>query len=109
MNENRTTQHAPSHGVTHGQTLAGSANAYLAQHWPTPTTKDTNLVTSELNPDGKHGMELRRAAGHFHLAQTTGPDGKPGQPQADLNPRFVAALMGVPQDWLTPYTSGETV
>lgn len=77
--------------------------------WPTPTTKDTNLVTSELNPDGKHGMELRRAAGHFHLAQTTGPDGLPGQPQADLNPQFVASLMGVPKDWLTPYTSEETV
>ena len=85
-------------------TLLGSARA-----WPTPTTKDTNLVTSELNPDGKHGMELRRAAGYFHLAQTTQPDGKPGQPTADLNPQFVAALMGVPKDWLTPYTSEETV
>ena len=108
MNENRTTQHAPSHGVTHGRTLAGSANAHMSTMWPTPTTKDTNLVTSELNPDGKHGMELRRRAGHFHLAQTTEPAGNDGQPRADLNPQFVAALMGVPKDWLTPYTSEET-
>ena len=108
MNENRTTQHAPSHGVTHGRTLAGSANAHMSKMWPTPTTKDTNLITSELNPDGKHGMELRRAAGHFHLDQTTQPDGKPGPPRADLNPQFVAALMGVPPDWLTHSTSEAT-
>ena len=90
-------------------TLVPLTDASGSGSWPTPTTKDTNLVTSELNPDGKHGMELRRAAGHFHLAQTTQPDGKPGQPTADLNPQFVAALMGVPKDWLTPYTSEETV
>ena len=76
--------------------------------WPTPTTRDTNLVTSERNQNGKHGMELRRAAGHFHLAQATEKAGKHGSPTADLNPQFVAALMGVPPDWLTHSTSEAT-
>lgn len=69
MNENRTTQHAPSHGVTHGKTLAGEAS-------------------------------------HHHQATT--PDGPTGSPKVDLNPEFVAALMGLPPGWLTPYTSAET-
>lgn len=34
--------------------------------------------------------------------------GNDGQPKADLNPRFVAALMGVPWDWLTHSTSEAT-
>lgn len=34
-NENRTTKDAPSHGVTHGATLAGTAAG-----WPTPTSTD---------------------------------------------------------------------
>ncbi|MGB5760819.1 MAG: hypothetical protein WBM50_28145, partial [Acidimicrobiales bacterium] len=63
MNENRTTQHAPSHGETHGRTLAGDAAS--------------------------------------HQAETTTPDGNNGSPRADLNPWFVAALMGLPWDWLT--------
>jgi hypothetical protein len=66
MNENRTTKPAPSHGVTHGSTLAGVASR------PDPTT-------------------------------TT--DGKNGSPQADLNPRFVEALMGLPDGWSDPLAS----
>ena len=69
MNENRTTKPAPSHGVTHGTTLAGEAS----RHVPTTTT-----------------------------------DGPNGSLKADLNPRFVAALMGVPPDWLTLSISGGT-
>ena len=72
MNENRTTQHAPTHGRGHGRTLAGEA----AEH-------------------GRH-------------VPTTPTDGNDGSPRADLNPRFVAALMGVPWDWLSPFTSVET-
>ena len=68
-NENRTSRPAPSHGVTHGQTLAGVASLH------TPTT------------------------------QTDGPS---GSPRADLDPQFVAALMGLPWDWLTLSTSEET-
>ena len=62
MNENRTGKHAPSHGVTHGKTLAGEAS---------------------------------------HRAPTTEPDGTDGSPKVDLNPFFVATLMGLPMDWLT--------
>lgn len=36
---------------------------------------------------------------------TDGPD---GSPRADLNPFFVAALMGLPLDWLTLSTSAVT-
>lgn len=66
MNENRTTQDAPSHGKTHGRTLAGTAS----HHAPTTTT------------DGPSGMVL--------------------------NPRFVEALMGLPNGWLTPSISAAT-
>ena len=67
MNENRTTRHAPSHGKTHGRTLAGEA-----------------LGLPDL---------------------TTRTDGGGTSLKVDLNPRFVAALMGLPWDWLTPSTS----
>lgn len=40
--------------------------------------------------------------------QTTTTDGSDGELKADLNPRFVAALMGVPWDWLSPCTPVET-
>ena len=35
-------------------------------------------------------------------------DGTTTSQPADLNPRFVEALMGVPPNWLTPSTSVET-
>jgi hypothetical protein len=56
--------------------------------------EDTNLPSQE--------------AEAFHLDPTTRTDGNDGSPRADLNPRFVAALMGVPWDWLTPSTSAAT-
>jgi hypothetical protein len=40
-NENRTTHHAPSHGVTHGKTLAGEAAM-----WPTPNVPNGGRVLS---------------------------------------------------------------
>lgn len=64
MNENRTMSNAPSHGVTHGATLAGEAAGLHAQMTPT--------------------------------------DGTDGVPLADLNPRFVEALMGLPDRWADP-------
>ena len=73
--------------------------------WPTPKAHDakaprSNTETKRESPDLNDVVS--------RLDQTTQPDGKPGQPTADLNPQFVAALMGVPKDWLTPYTSEET-
>jgi hypothetical protein len=66
MNENRTGKHAPTHGTTHGRTLAGDAS---------------------------------------HLGGTITADGPNGSQRADLNPWFVAALMGLPWDWLTHTTT----
>lgn len=151
-------------------TLVPPTSATASGSWPTPTTKDTNLVWSPVHES--HGMELRRAVGHFHErmwqtpttteaegngmrsgsrsgepklqgqakmwptprasmnenrttkpapshgvshgstlageasrhAPTTATDGPDGSPRADLNPPFVAALMGVPWGWLTPST-----
>ena len=51
---------------------------------------------------------LKHQAEGFRLDPTTPSDGNDGSPKADLNPRFVAALMGVPWDWLTPSTSAAT-
>lgn len=45
---------------------------------------------------------------HGPLDGTTPTDGGTTSPPADLNPRFVEALMGVPPGWLTPCTSVET-
>ena len=69
MNENRTGKNAPSHGQTHGLTLAGTASH---QHATTPTA------------------------------------GNSGSTKVDLNPWFVASLMGLPADWLTHCTSEVT-
>ncbi len=85
-NENRTTQDAPSHGVTHGATLAGTAGS-----WATP-------------------VEQR-----FHIgppAQTTPMPGDESLPSGQtlrrrLNPRFAEWLMGWPEGWVevTNFTS----
>ena len=65
--------------------------------WPTPTARDTK---GEDQPNPQGGMSLVNAA-CGRQSQTTPTDGSDGSPRADLNPRFVAALMGVPWDWLT--------
>lgn len=70
--------------------------------WPTPLARDgkgepgTNFNQSN----------LVRSVGLHHPTTTT--PGTDGSPKADLNPRFVAALMGVPWDWLNPCTPVET-
>jgi hypothetical protein len=38
-------------------------------------------------------------------APTTTTDGPTGSPKADLNPRFVEALMNLPDGWSSPTTS----
>jgi hypothetical protein len=68
---------------------------------------DQAVSVSELSrPDGS--TRRRLPSGRSRRHQTTPTDGNDGPPKADLNPRFVAALMGVPWDWLTPSTSVET-
>lgn len=93
MNENRTAKDAPSHGVTHGRTLAGQAATF-----PTPKTTDAKTASP--------GDANRNAPGLRALTITT--DGPTTSRRADLNPFFVASLMGLPMDWLTHSTSEVT-
>lgn len=120
-NSNRTTQMAPSHGLTHSHVLAGQASS-----WPTPTTRDNKgggiAVT---RPDGKSRMDmLDWKAESFSppgLPTSDGPtsfSSSPGSPlplplvasasggtrpdlstRKRLNPVFVEWLMGWPLFW----------
>lgn len=62
-------------------------------------------------PHGDGGPSLKTQVLHstdgLH-ARTMLADGKRGKPTVDLNPQFVASLMGLPKDWLTSYTLEET-
>jgi len=109
-NENRTTRNAPSHGKTHGKTLAGEAGS-----WPTPAASVANdretpetwearamrLKAKHNNSNGA-GKPLTVAACQFpfslQVRETPG-----GQRYSDrtrrLNPRFVELLMGMPPSW----------
>lgn len=90
-----------------GNRTAVTSLTVQAEMWPTPRASmafcgDDNASS---NPNsGGHG--LKHTAG-LH-APTIMPDGSSTSPKADLNPSFVAALMGLPLDWLTPFTSAET-
>jgi hypothetical protein len=96
--------------------LAPPTNANASGSWPTPQAADGHKIGS-MTPEtaarqaAKGHQEM--LAGAIHTASgpraaTTTPDGPNGSPKADLNPRFVEALMGVPKGWLTPSTSVET-
>jgi hypothetical protein len=75
-----------------------------AKMWPTPRAHDGASGGDKASSHPKSGGDgLQTAASRHH--QTTTTDGGAGSPKADLNPRFVAALMGVPWDWLTPCIS----
>lgn len=75
--------------------------------WATPRASEAHRGT-----DPKHGTggeSLRQQTGTHGLrsvATTTGGDG--GLPKVDLNPSFVAVLMGLPPDWLMLSTSEVT-
>jgi len=77
--------------------------------WPTPETTDDrsrdNPTDQARNSPGLSAVAPQWASRH---APTTTTDGPNGSRKADLNHRFVAALMGVPWDWLTPSTSAAT-
>lgn len=96
-NANRTTQNAPSHGSTHGATLAGTA-----AQWPTPMSKDWKSGSVSPETLAKNSRPLNEFAIHcFHLPPTISKPGKKSlkgsrgcAPQ--LNPVFVSWLMGWP-------------
>ena len=124
-NENRNTKAAPSHGVTHGRTLAGEA-----QNWSSPRATDgekggpnmsfgaggTPLPAQAVGwatpttRDGKDGGNPSAAAPTNSLLGRQAPrmltDGSQLSLPADwagsrlyLNPRFVEWLMGWPDEW----------
>lgn len=71
--------------------------------WPTPRASEGFRGTDP--PHGDGGPSLRQVATsgpHDQTTETAGTGGKV------LNPRFIEALMGLPNGWLTPSTSAET-
>lgn len=101
--ENRTTKPAPTHGTTHGTTLAGEAAT-----WGTPTARDhkdgaCNLETNEVN-----GLLARQDLSRQFspLVQVTSIHGQELSPtevstteRRRLNPAFVNWLQGNPWWW----------
>lgn len=103
-----------------------------ARQWPTPTTMDMRKSGGNPNTTGTHGTTLtdatvrmwgtpaardeqRSVEAALVKQATRGPrieetttDGPDGSPKVDLNPFFVATLMGLPMDWLTLSTSEVT-
>ena len=77
-----------------------------ARMWPTPRAHDA-AGCDKASSHPKSGGDGLITAASRHVPTTT-TDGPNGSLKADLNPRFVAALMGVPPDWLTHSTSGVT-
>lgn len=84
--------------------------------WPTPSAKlgdsrrgGPSRATAEIRlfEQGRRNLDDAVAI-HGRPDPMTAPDGTDGEQRADLNPRFVAALLGVPWDWLNPSTSVET-
>ena len=75
--------------------------------WATPRASEAHRGT-----DPKHGTggeSLRQQTGTSGLRSVvTTTDGDNGSPKVDLNPFFVATLMGLPMDWLTLSTSEVT-
>jgi hypothetical protein len=76
--------------------------------WPTPRASEMHRGSDPDRGPGGGSKGLKHHAEGFRPVPTTPLDGDDGSPKADLNPRFVAALMGVPWDWLTPFTSEAT-
>jgi hypothetical protein len=79
------------------------------KQWPTPTAHDHKDLGGPPSQQERNSPGLATIAAHSGPQDATTPaDGNSGSPKVDLNPRFVEALMGVPQNWLTPSTSVET-
>ena len=76
--------------------------------WPTPKASEMRRGSDPDRGPAGGSKRLKHEAEASRHAPTTPTPGNDGSLKADLNPRFVAALMGVAWDWLTPYTSEET-
>jgi len=109
-NENRNTKSAPSHGETHGLTLAGVAHDLSG--WATPTSNGEKLSANPTTGMGDHwdrkrGNLLENVA-YVKLGTTmrSSDQTRKGSTGA-LNPEFVSWLMGFPVEWLN-YAPSET-
>jgi hypothetical protein len=101
-NENRTTHDAPSHGTSHGRTLAGAAGS-----WVTPTVQQGKYQFAK----GNHQHLSVTLAGQVDLWPNTDlsrqdlANWRGGQRSSKttrkLNPLFVEWLMGMPQGWVS--------
>jgi hypothetical protein len=80
----------------------GTLTDRAVRMWGTPVAHD-DQKSPEAHMAMKERSLPRQVNGLHHPTTTT--DGIDGEHKADLNPRFVAALMGVPWDWLSPCTS----
>jgi len=85
-----------------GNRTAVTSLTVQAKLWPTPRASDGTRGSDPAHGDG--GPSLKLAAGHGLQVATTLPDGSAGSRKVDLSPFFVAALMGLPWDWLTHCT-----
>ena len=129
-NENRTTKDAPSHGVTHGATLAGRAanwqtpnaaaeapnlgsnikngpKSLLAQaEWATPTSRDWKDGANPSSAVATNSL-LGRQAPRMPMA---GDESLPSAPTSRrrLNPRFVEWLMGWGDNWTSLVQTNST-
>ncbi len=84
--------------------------------WPTPAASAGSRGSDPIRTNPKAGgLTLRQTVEQSGLhSPTTTTDGATTSPAADLNPRFVEALMNLPDGWSDPsasvtgYTSWET-
>ena len=66
--------------------------------WPTPRASEGTRGSD--GPHGDGGLSLKATVSHQD--PTMRSDGSGGRPKADLNPRFVEALMNLPVGWSDP-------
>lgn len=87
----------------------GDSLMQATRSWPAPTAHDHKDLGGPPSQHDRKSPGLATVASvHGPPDGTTSTDGGTTSPKADLNPRFVEALMGVPPNWLTPSTSVET-
>jgi hypothetical protein len=101
-----TTSEAEGSGMRSGDRNGEPKLQGQAKMWPTPRAHDGTAGGDQPSTHPQSGGEGLLTASRRHPTTTT--PGNDGPPKADLNPNFVAALMGVPQGWLNPSISVAT-
>lgn len=101
--EQRSVEAALAKKASFGRTEITSLNTQVKM-WGTPNARDRKGSPS---PKSTHVSLVKQATRGPRIEETT-TDGPDGSPKVDLNPFFVATLMGLPMDWLTLSTSEVT-